>query len=191
MKHHIQLNAIESFARWLLDDVVAPLIPSIPDMECIAPSWGRGAHILDVPGITQCNTYSCGATASWSVISAMGWQIKFRDWLDLCHTCGMRPDQGMDQLQLGRAIKKVGGRLHSARYARFSQVETLIKNGAPVLFGQGADMFEDGDHWMYVYGFDRNRVYVGNFVSALRSKTTWSKTKFYEELTPKEIYWVS
>lgn len=187
-----ELNCLERFARSFLDDWLAPLIPAIPDIECFDPTVrGKHSHVLDVPGVTQVNTYSCGATASWSVLRAMGWKVSLDDWLQKCHRAGMSPSEGMDEVQLNAALKTVGARLRTHRYRNPDQIRRMLDAGSPILFGWDADEQGEAEHWMYAYGYTRNQLLVGNIVRPLVSKGAAKWADWRERLTPSEFYTIS
>lgn len=184
-----ELSGFERFMRSVLDDWIAPLCPSVSDLDCFEPRVRRKAVVLEVPGVTQVNTYTCGATASWSVLRAMGWKLDFEKWLKTCHDHGgLHPDEGMDEPGLDRALRRVGARLKTTRFRNYDQVRKRIDQGLPILFGWDDDGFGESDHWLYAYGYARNHVYVGNIVRPGFSKglVTWGEWE--TRLTPREIH---
>lgn len=143
---------------------------------------------IDTPGVTQVNTYTCGATASWSVLRGMGWDIELSDWLATCHAHGLSRYAGMDAAQMDSALHAVGARLVTRKFENCRQVKRLIEAGRPVLFGWDDEMFDDGDHWLYAYGYEKNRVLVGNEIRPGRSKRSVSWCEWRDRLTPHALY---
>jgi len=184
----INVGPLERVIRCILDDWVSPLVPAIPDFACAEPRIKRRSVVLDVPGISQVSTYTCGATASWSVIRGMGWEIDFRDWLSICHRQGLTQEEGMDVHQLSSALSEVGANIEARPYKSRRQIEKLIDAGQPVMFGWDTEFFEDGDHWLYAYGYEKDYLFVGNEVRPGRSKRRVSWQEWRERLAPDEIY---
>jgi len=118
----------------------------------------------------------------------MGWDINITDWLKICHESGLCPDEGMDADQLAIALKRVGAKIDTRKFRSKKQITKLIDAGQPVLFGWDDEMFADGDHWMYVYGYEKNYLFVGNEVRPGRSQRLVSWGEWRERLAPKEIY---
>ena len=172
----------------LLDDWIAPICHAVDDWGCLEPRMKNSTTALEVPGVTQVHSYSCGATASWSVLQALGWDIDIRKWIEYCHAAGMHPDEGMDENQLDKALGKVGARLRTIRYRRMDQVRRLIDDGQPILFGWDDNGEGEGDHWMYVYGYERRNVLVGNVVLPLKSKDRVRWAEWSARLVPRELY---
>jgi hypothetical protein len=183
-----KLTWYERFMKSLLDDWVAPICCAVEDCTCIEPSLKKATVALEVPGVTQVHTYSCGATASWSVLRALGWRISLRKWIATCHAAGMHPDEGMDERQLNKALMKVGAKLRTIRYRGREQLTRLIDTGQPALFGWDDNGEGEGDHWMYVYGYERKHVLVGNIVRPLVSKGRVKWEEWRARLVPRELY---
>lgn len=173
-------------------DTLGKLVPGIPSLECTEPDYPSTAVILEVPGRCQVSTYTCGITSTWSIIQALDYRVSLRTWFQRCHKAGCHPDVGMDIDQIRKALKSLRLKVATKRYKGRRQLTKLIEGGQPVLFGQGDDMFEGGDHWMYVYGCSSRYVYVGNVVYPLwpiGSKEAWTWRRFEEdELKPRELY---
>lgn len=188
LSHKKQLSCFVSSVRYLLDDVIAPIVGGIPDLECREPVIKKNTVALDVPGVTQAHTYSCGATASWSVITSLGWKVSLRDWLKICHDEGMTPDEGMGVVEMRKALRRIGASLTVKAFRSRSQIERAIDAGQPVLFGWDDEEFADGDHWMYAYGYERHKILVGNVVLPTRSKAKVTWAEWERRLAPREIY---
>lgn len=172
-----------------LDEWIAPLFAGIDDLGCFEPDLKKSTVALDIPGVTQVHTYSCGATSSWSVLSALGWEIDLREWIDICHDAGMSPDTGMDEKQLNKALRKVGARLRTIKYRRAEQLVKLIDAGQPALFGwDDSASIGEGDHWLYVYGYEKRNVLIGNIVRPGISKGRVSWAEWSKRLVPRELY---
>lgn len=169
-------------------DKVGKQFPAVPSLRFTEPKYPSTAVILEIPGVCQVATYTCGITSTWSIIRALGVEISLREWSRICHRAGCRPDVGMSIDHISRALKKVGLTVKTHPYKGKRQVISWINDGQPILFGQGRD--EDG-HWMYVYGYSPRYVFVGNEANLLypiRSKLKWGWKKFETELNPRELY---
>lgn len=190
MNSDLELSLGEKAGKAILDGI-GKIIPGIPSMECTEPDYPSTAVLLDVPGRCQVSTYTCGITSTWSIITALGYEVSLKDWFRRCHKAGCHPDEGMDIYQIQRALKSLRLKVATKRYSGANQVKKLIDAGQPILFGQGGEMFEDGDHWMFIYGYSPRYVYVGNVVNPLypvASKDGWTWRTFEGELTPRELY---
>ncbi len=187
----LDLSLPQKIGRFLLDSA-GEFVHAVPHLDCTDPNYPSTAVLLDVPGRCQVSCYTCGITSTWSIINALGYHVKLADWFKRCHEAGCHPDEGMDINQIAKALKSLRLKVVTKRYRSRTQVVKLINAGQPILFGQGGDMFEDGDHWMYIYGHSPRHVYVGNVVNPvwpIQSKEAWSWRRFEkEELNPKELY---
>jgi hypothetical protein len=187
----IELNTLEKLGKWGLD-TLGRIVHAIPSLECTEPDYPASAVLLDVPGVCQVSTYTCGITSTWSIITALGARVSLKEWYKRCHKAGCHPDSGMDIDQIRKALKSLRMTVAAKRYRGRTQVENLVNSGQPILFGQGGEMFEDGDHWMYIYGYSPRYVYVGNVVNEIYpicSTEAWTWRRFEnEELVPKELY---
>lgn len=187
----LELTVLEKAGKAILDGL-GGLLPGIPTLDCTDPVYPSTAYLLDLPGLCQVSTYTCGITSTWSIITALGYSVSLKEWFRRCHKAGCHPDQGMDIDQIAKALKSLRLKVVTKRYKGRAQVVKLVDSGQPILFGQGEDMFEDGDHWMFIYGHSPRYVYVGNVVDPLypiRSKEAWTWRRFEEEeLNPRELY---
>lgn len=187
----LDLTLLEKTGKAALDHL-GRVVPGIPSLDCTEPDYPSTAVLLEVPGCCQVSTYTCGITSTWSIIRALGYRVTLREWFQRCHKSGCHPDKGMDIEQIGKALKSLRLKVVTKRYRGRTQVRRFVDSGQPILFGQGAEMFEDGDHWMYLYGHSPRHAYVGNVVVPLcpvRSKEAWSWRRFEdEELNPRELY---
>ena len=189
-----ELNVVERTLKTIIDGT-GKVIPAIPSLGCTEPNYPSTAVLLDVPGLCQVSTYTCGITSSWSIITALGYHVPLKEWFQRCHKAGCNPDEGMSIEQIGKALKTLRLKVVTKRYRGRSQVAKLVDGGEPFMFGQGAEIFEHGDHWMYVYGYSPRHVYVGNVVNPvypIRSKEAWTWRRFENnELNPKELYLIN
>jgi hypothetical protein len=189
-----ELSLLERTFKTILDGT-GKVIPGIPSLGCTEPDYPSTAVLLDVPGFCQVSTYTCGITSSWSIITALGYRVTLKDWFKRCHKAGCNPDEGMSIDQIGKALKSLRLKVVTKRYRGRNQVAKLVDAGQPLLFGQGAEMFDHGDHWMYLYGYSARNVYVGNVVNPaypIRSKEAWTWRRFEnKELNPKELYLIN
>ena len=176
-------------------DGTGKVVPGIPSLGCTEPDYQSTAVLLDVPGLCQVSTYTCGITSSWSIITALGYRLPLKEWFQRCHKAGCNPDEGMSIDQIGKALKTLRLKVVTKRYRGRNQVAKLVDGGQPLLFGQGAEMFDHGDHWMYLYGYSPRHVYVGNVVNPacpIQSKEAWTWRRFdNKELNPKELYLIN
>jgi hypothetical protein len=186
----LDLTALEMTAKAILD-AAGRILPAIPSMACTEPRYPSTAVIIKVPGRCQVSTYTCAVTSTWSIITALGFDIPLKEWFRRCHKAGCHPDDGMDIGQIRKALKHLKLRVSAKKYEGRIQIRKYIDASQPLLFGQGREMFDDGDHWMYVYGYSGRHVYVGNVVNPafpISSKEAWSWAKFESELNPRELY---
>ena len=187
------LKTIEKAGKCVLD-WVGDIVPGIPSLECTEPDYPSTAVLLDVPGCCQVSTYTCGITSTWSIVRALGYKVSIKEWFKRCHKAGSHPDEGMDINQIGKALKTLKLKAYTKRFSGAGQLKKCIDVGQPVLFGQGGEVFEDGDHWMHVYGYSPRYAFVGNVVNPLypvASKEAWTWKTFRNELNPREIYTIN
>jgi hypothetical protein len=188
------LSPLEKTFKGLFD-LAGEFMPGIPSFDCTEPDYPSTAVLLHVPGCCQVSTYTCGITSTWSIITALGYRVPLKEWFQCCHKAGCHPDEGMDIDQIGKALKSLRLKVVTRRYRGRAQVIRLVDSGQPILFGQGGEMFEDGDHWMYLYGHSPRHVYVGNVVNPhypIQSKEAWTWRRFEnDELNPREIYLIN
>ncbi len=121
-------------------------------------------------------------------LGGLGYKSGLREWNKRCHNAGCGACDGMDIDQIAKALKTLRLKVRSHRYRGQDQVRRFIDRGPPLLFGQGEDMFEDGDHWMFIYGCSKRQVYVGNVISPLQSTELWGWKRFRRELNTQELY---
>jgi hypothetical protein len=186
----LELTICEKVGKAIFD-WVGDYVPGIPSLECTEPDYPSTAVLLDVPGRCQVSTYTCGITSTWSIVRALGYNVPLKEWFHKCHKAGCHPDEGMDIDQIRKALKSLKLRVTTKRFSGEKQLKKYIDAGQPILFGQGGEMFKDGDHGMYVYGYSPRYVYVGNVVNPLYpigSKEAWTWRTFQSELNPREIY---
>jgi len=189
-----ELTLLERAGKAVLDQL-GRVIPGIPSLGCTEPAYPSTAVLLDVPGFCQVSTYTCGITSSWSIITSLGYHVPLKEWFQRCHKAGCNPDEGMSIDQIGKALKSLRLKVVTRRYRGRKQVAKLVDAGQPILFGQGAEMHDHGDHWMYLYGHSPRHVFVGNVVNPsypIRSKEAWTWRRFEnKELNPKELYLIN
>ena len=190
MKTNLELSVTEKVGKAFLDGL-GTIIHGIRSLECTEPDYPSTAVLLDVPGLCQVSTYTCGITSTWSIIASFGLSISINEWFHKCHKAGCHPDEGMDIVQIKMALRYLNLKVYTKRYAGADQIKKYIDSGQPILFGQGSEMFDDGDHWMYIYGYSARYIFVGNVVNPLypiRSKARWTWMDFERELNPRKIY---
>lgn len=191
LKKITELLSIGGKALEKLQNFFGDTFKAFPTPDFTEPDYPSNAVVLEVISLCQLSTYTCGITSTWSIINAIGCKVSLSKWFDKCIKAGCHPDKGMDIDQIRRALKSQRLKVETKRYSSSSQVRKLIDAGQPILFGQGCEMFEDGDHWMFVYGYSPRHVYVGNVVNPWASKESWTWKKFERELVPRELYLIN
>jgi hypothetical protein len=191
--HTLEVNFDKLVARFLRTgrsvlNEAGKRIVGIPTMRCAEPKYPPKSVVLEVPGVCQVSTYTCGITASWSIIAALGSRVTLKKWYKRCHNVGCHPDEGMDIDQIESALSSLQLRVYTKRFRGRKQIKNYIDKGQPILFGAGRETFRDGDHWMYAYGYSGRYIFVGNVINPLASKQRWSWGLFESELTPKRFY---
>lgn len=190
----IELNLLERVGKGVIDQL-GRILPAVRSWPLTDPAYPNSAVLLDIPGVCQVSSYTCGVTSTWSIITALGCRLSLKEWYRRCHKAGCHPDEGMDIDQIRKALKPLRMKVLTRRYRGRAQVARLIDAGQPILFGQGGDLFDGGDHWMYIYGCSPRSVFVGNAVNLpciIRTKEAWTWRRFEkEELNPKELYLIN
>lgn len=188
MNTDIEIPFLSKEARNSILNGIGNIIHAIPSLECTEPGYPSTAVILEIPGLCQVSTYTCGFTATWSIASSLGYLVPIKDWFQKCHKAGCSRDRGMDIDQMQKALKSLRLKLEQKRYRGRMQVEKLIDSGQPILIGTSGD---DAGHWMYVYGYSPRHVYIGNVINPLfpfKSKEAWTWRRFEQKLAPRELY---
>ncbi|MEA3188723.1 MAG: hypothetical protein QOD99_2553 [Chthoniobacter sp.] len=123
----------------------------------------EGEVKLRVPFYAQTDPYSCGAIAGWMVVETFHPTASFAGFYKIC-----RPDplNGTPTHRLIRALRVFGIGVSIRRDLDFDAIANAIEFGFPVIAGAGNEQFDDGDHWVVVYGVarKRRRVFVCNNV---------------------------
>lgn len=132
-----ELSLVERTLKTILDGT-GKVIPGIPSLVCTEPGHPSTAVLLDVPGLCQVSSYTCGITSSWSIITALGYRVPLKEWFQRCHKAGCHPDEGMSIDQISKALKLLRLKVVTKRYRGRNQVSKLVDEGQPILFGQGA-----------------------------------------------------
>lgn len=138
---------------------------------------------LAVPFFCQTDWYSCGAVAGWSVLKYLrpgaSFPAFYRDTNPL-------PLLGTTEGKLVHALRRHGVGVSIRRRLSFAGIHAAIERGHPVIVGIGHE-FEDGDHWVVVYGTGRRpqRVFVCNWLRPGRSRQELSWAEFRALWNPR------
>lgn len=114
---------------------------------------------LDIAGYRQTDTFSCGASAGYTIVKTFHPEVDFDDFFT-----ALRPDpeRGVSVSMLLRALKKFKVGTSIKDYMSFREIAKAIDSGYPVIVGR---LTEHGqDHWSVIYGYGNNpqRVFLVN-----------------------------
>jgi hypothetical protein len=132
-------------------------------------------HKLAVPGYSQVDPYSCGATACFAVVRTFHPQANFQK---VYSDTNPLPFEGVSERKLVRALRRNGVGVAVRFNLDYQSIRAAIEGGFPLIVGIGNDMFKDGDHWAVIYGIGWNprRIFISNqpnFGNS-REELTWS-----------------
>lgn len=112
---------------------------------------------LDLPTYHQVDTFSCGATAGFSVVAAFRQDCSFDQFYE---SLAPIPGQGVSCGRLVRTLRKFRVGCRVQEYMSFNQIVKSIDAGFPIIAGRLTEHGED--HWCVVYGYGRQpkRVFL-------------------------------
>lgn len=117
-------------------------------------------HKLAVPGYSQLDPYSCGATAGWAVVKTFHPKASFRKFY---RDCDPRPFTGTPDGRLVKALRSNGIGVSIRTNLNYARIRACIESGFPVI---ATVAYEGGyaDHWVTIYGIGwrPKRVFVCN-----------------------------
>lgn len=120
-------------------------------MESNLPSARNDNEVtLDVRGFRQTDTYSCGASAGFSVVSTFHPEVDFDDFYEVLRP---KPGAGVNAQNLCRALRRFKVGFKTREYMSFEQIAKSIDDGFPIIVGRLTEHGED--HWSVVYGYGR------------------------------------
>ena len=131
-------------------------IPDFTDDFIAAPT----EHKLAVPGYSQLDPYSCGATAGWAVVKTFHPKASFRKFY---RDCDPLPFEGTTETKLVRALRRNGVGVSVRADLNYRSIRASIEAGFPVITTIGYQQAE-AEHWVVVYGagWRPRRVFVCN-----------------------------
>lgn len=147
----------------------------------------KDAVLLDVPSYSQCDDFSCGAIAAWSVVETFRPRANFAKFYDLVRP---EPGVGVGPRRVRAALKKfrIGTRLQTRM--DWKDITKNIDAGFPMLVGTGHEFDDDGmqgDHWSVLLGYlaRPRQIYLGNQPGILRNQVVLDWADFLKEWNPK------
>jgi hypothetical protein len=158
----MELESLEAAAVNAYEKL-APMIPTwarkIPDLT---NDYAHDGEVkLRVPFYAQTDPYSCGAIAGWIVVKTFHPKAKFSRFYEAC-----RPDpmNGTPVHRLVRALRRFGVGVGFRHGMGFAEIADAIEAGFPIICGAGDELFEDGDHYVVIYGVARKkrRIFLCN-----------------------------
>jgi hypothetical protein len=171
---------IDSLARF-----AGPRIPhylrAIPDLtdDSLHEIENENEKKLAVPGFSQTDWYSCGATAGWAVVKTFHPQSSFRDFY---RDCNPLPLEGTTEGKLVKALRRHGIGISIRSDLTFATVRGAVESGFPVIAQIGREY-----HWIVVYGIGwrPNRVFICNQprMGFSRQELLWAD--FRQEWNPR------
>jgi len=119
-------------------------------------------HKLAVPGYSQLDPYSCGATAGWAVVKTYHPKASFRTFYKNCNPL---PFEGTTEGKLVRALRRNGVAVSLRSNLNYARIREAIEGGFPVITTVSYEN-ADADHWIVIYGvgWQPRRVFLCNQV---------------------------
>ncbi len=138
---------------------------------------GRNEYKLAVPGYSQLDPYSCGATAGWAVVKTFHRTgIGFRKFYG---DCDPQPFDGTTEGKLVKSLRCNGIGVSVRSNLNYARIRAAIESGFPVITTIGHE-YSDGAHWVVIYGIGwrPKRVFLCNQVNFgwpgfSRDELTW------------------
>lgn len=175
----MSISALKQSAKWALDTIPKALgIQKIPSL--LPERAGANEVKLTLPSYAQCDTYSCGAIAGWSVLEFLRPDAEFYAFYADCAPCS---EMGTSTTRLTNALRKYGVRVSHQRKLDFASVKKCIGEGKPILVvtAEGAMFDEDAGHWVVLYGcgWKPTRVFLsGRTIPGFsRQEMSWQQFK--------------
>jgi len=124
----------------------------------------KNEHKLAVPGYSQLDPYSCGATAGWAVVKTFHPKASFRKFYQ---DCDPLPLEGTTETKLVKALRGNGVGVSVRSNLNYARIRAAIESGFPVIATVGYE-YSDGAHWIVIYGIGwrPSRVFLCNQVNA-------------------------
>jgi len=158
-------------------------------IHSVWPAWARAIpdftdddihkneHKLAVPGYSQLDPYSCGATAGWAVVKTFHRTgIGFRKFYG---DCDPQPFDGTTEGKLVKSLRCNGIGVSVRSNLNYIRIRAAIESGFPVITTIGHE-YSDGAHWVVIYGIGwrPRRVFLCNQVNFgwpgfSRAELTW------------------
>ncbi len=133
-------------------------------------------HILDIDKSIQPDNYSCGAQSTFAILKYYG---KARSISNVEKMLGTTKD-GTSETRIYKLFRQRGLKVILNEKANFKTIkESIIKYKAPFLttIDYDEDPEKDKSHWIVIYGFSDNYIYVLD-PAIKRPFVRWKKKKF-------------
>lgn len=138
---------------------------------------GRNEYKLAVPGYSQLDPYSCGATAGWAVVKTFHSRgVSFRRFYQDCKPL---PLEGTTEKMLVKSLRRNGIGVSFRTDLNYVGIRAAIEAGFPIIATVGHE-YSDGAHWIVIYGIGwrPKRVFLCNQVNCgwpgfSRDELTW------------------
>lgn len=138
--------------------------------QCYEQSKYPYSVILDMYRVIQLDRYSCGIQSAFVILKYYGMVNSIND---LNYDVKALQKVGIDTDPLLNILKSFGAKIYVNENAELDDIKSAIIERKPILIS-----VDEGEHWVVIYGFSEDRIFVLD--SSLHSsiRCTWT----YEEL---------
>ncbi len=130
------------------------------------------SQILHMPRYIQLNNYSCGIVCAFVILRFYG---KVNSISEIIYNKNSLKKDGIDTEPLLNILKSNDVKISVNEDASLEDIKIALSNNEPVLIS-----IRDGDHWVVVYGYNKDRIFILD--SSVRSslKCSMLHEKFIE-----------
>lgn len=131
-------------------------------------------HLLSIDKSLQLDIYSCGVQAAFNILKYYG---KARSVSNVEKLLGTDRD-GTSETAIYKLFRQRGLKVRLRKTATYSTIkESIIDYGAPFITAIDTKINPDKSHWIVVYGFSDNYIYVLD-PAIKRPFVRWKKKNF-------------
>jgi ABC-type bacteriocin/lantibiotic exporter with double-glycine peptidase domain len=137
--------------------------------QCYEQSKYPYSVILDMYRFIQLNRYSCGLVSSFVILNYYG---KVDSIDDILYDRRLLAQDGIDTEPLLSILKANGVKVTVNKNADIDDIKAALIERKPILIS-----IDKGEHWVVVYGFSEDRIFVldSSLTSSIRCSWTYEE----------------
>lgn len=128
--------------------------------------------ILNMDRVIQLNRYSCGLQTALVILK---YYRKIKSIDEIPYDRKLIKKEGIDTEPLLNLIKSKGVKVEVNEKADLDDIKDALRNAKPMFIS-----IDEGEHWVVIYGFGHDRIFVLDSALTSSLNCSWSYDDFLE-----------